>query len=264
MKIQLIRHATHIVHIKGLLFLVDPMFSRTGTMDPSPNTVPQLKNPLVDIPSNVDSRIFETVDAVIITHTHRDHWDDAAINLLPNEIPIFCQPEDSPKILDSGFTNVTSVETAVTWNGVTLTRTAARHGTGEMATKMGPVSGFILAAAKEPTLYVTGDTVWYQEVREVIARHRPNVVMAFSGAAEFTSGGPITMTAHDICSLCECAPETRVIAIHLEAWNHCSLRRADLRDYVDQFGVGQQVLIPEDGETMEFALREASPSGMCH
>jgi L-ascorbate metabolism protein UlaG (beta-lactamase superfamily) len=31
------------------------------------------------------------VNAVIVTHTHPDHWDDAAISLVPKHLPLFAQ-----------------------------------------------------------------------------------------------------------------------------------------------------------------------------
>jgi L-ascorbate metabolism protein UlaG (beta-lactamase superfamily) len=33
------------------------------------------------------------VDAVIVTHIHPDHWDEAAINLVPKDMLIFAQNE---------------------------------------------------------------------------------------------------------------------------------------------------------------------------
>lgn len=256
MRVQLIRHATLLVSIKGIRFLVDPMLSAAGTLDPSPGTVPQNKNPLVELPQCVRLETFQSVDAVLLTHTHRDHWDDTAIRLLPPTMPIFCQPEDSLKIIDDGFKNVTPVNDTLTWNGIELTRTSAKHGVGEMADKMGPVSGFVLEAENEPTLYITGDTVWCDEVREAYDQKRPDVIVAFAGAAAFTSGGPITMTAEHIRRLCEIAPKSRIMAVHLEAWNHCSLLRRDLRSYIHDTGMGEQLVIPNDGETIEFRCAE--------
>lgn len=259
MKVQLVRHATLVVEIKGLRLLVDPMFSDKAAMDPSPNTVPLLKNPLVDLPDGLDLRGLQSVDAVVITHTHRDHWDDAAVRLLPVNIPIFCQPQDSEKILDAGFLNVTAVIDTLTWNGVRMTRTRAMHGTGEMAAKMGPVSGFVLEALNEPSLYITGDTVWCKEVEDV-CRLQPDVVVAFAGGAEFTAGGPITMTAQNVHKLSTALPNSRIVAVHMEAWNHCAVRREDLRVYLREHGVDvdKQVLIPNDGETMTF-VSEGNP-----
>jgi hypothetical protein len=39
-----------------------------------------------------------------------------------------------------------------------------------------------------------------------------------------------------------------IVAVHLEAVNHCPLSRADLREAVDAASVGERVVIPADGE----------------
>jgi hypothetical protein len=48
------------------------------------------------------------------------------------------------------------------------------------------------------------------------------------------------------------APRATVVAVHLEALNHCPVTRAELRAAVDAAGVGARVAIPADGETLSF------------
>jgi hypothetical protein len=43
-----------------------------------------------------------------------------------------------------------------------------------------------------------------------------------------------------------------VIAVHLDAFNHCLTTRAILRDAVSKEGLADKVIIPTDGELMEF------------
>ncbi len=43
-----------------------------------------------------------------------------------------------------------------------------------------------------------------------------------------------------------------VVASHMEAVNHGNVSRAYLRTFCDRLGVGEQVLIPADGEALEF------------
>ena len=37
----------------------------------------ELRNPLVELPMSVDE-VIDGVDAVVVTHTHLDHWGNAA------------------------------------------------------------------------------------------------------------------------------------------------------------------------------------------
>jgi len=56
------------------------------------------------------------------------------------------------------------------------------------------------------------------------------------------------MTAVDVISVCRAAPPAKVIAVHMEAINHCLLTRQDLAAAVQAAGVARQVLIPKDGD----------------
>jgi L-ascorbate metabolism protein UlaG (beta-lactamase superfamily) len=90
MKLQLIRHATLWLNYAGVNFLIDPMFSDMGVNPPIVNSTNERRNPLVPMPVSIDDLIFP--DAVIVTHLHRDHWDDEAKAALDKSTLIFCQP----------------------------------------------------------------------------------------------------------------------------------------------------------------------------
>ncbi|NLO21043.1 MAG: MBL fold metallo-hydrolase [Syntrophomonadaceae bacterium] len=92
MKIQLIRHATMLIEINGRSILVDPMLSEAGKMAAVPGVANNSANPLVSLPVDPSSIIH--ADAVVVTHTHRDHFDDAAKEYLPSDSLIFCQTPD--------------------------------------------------------------------------------------------------------------------------------------------------------------------------
>jgi hypothetical protein len=85
-------------------------------------------------------------------------------------------------------------------------------------------------------------------VEEALREFRPEVVVLNVGAAQFLEGGPITMTADDIITVCQSAPDARVVGVHMEAINHCLLTRSDLAFQVEAARMSQQVAIPDDGE----------------
>jgi len=246
MKIQLIRHATMLVYMRGNKILVDPMFSSAGSMAPVQNSANDRRNPLVELP--IREAELLAIDALLLTHTHRDHFDDAAARLLPKDIPVFCQPEDEEKLTGLGFTTVYPINENYLWKEIGITRTGGQHGTGEIGKKMSPVSGYVLQTIGEPSLYIAGDTIWCLDVENVLEVHQPHVTVVFAGAARFTTGDPITMTAEDIRCVCHKAPETRVVAVHMEAFNHCLLTRRELRDFLEKEQLLDRVSIPNDGE----------------
>jgi L-ascorbate metabolism protein UlaG (beta-lactamase superfamily) len=196
--------------------------------------------------------VLREIDAVLVTHTHRDHFDDAAAALVPKPLPLFCQPEDLAKFEALGFTGARPVDDVLRWEGIEVHRTGGRHGTGEIGKRMAPVSGFVLRAPGERTLYLTGDTIWCPEVEAALRRHAPAVTVANAGAARFLEGDPITMTAEDVVEVARVAPETVVVAVHMDAINHCGLSRAALGAHVSEAGLASRFWIPRDGETARY------------
>lgn len=246
MKLQLIRHATLWLQFGGNHFLIDPMFSDAGVNPPIMNSTNDRRNPLVPMP--VPAEELLRPDAVLVTHTHQDHWDAAAAAALSKSTPILCQPGDETKIGSSGFASVTAVHESVAFRGVTIIRTSGQHGTGEIGQEMGQVSGFVLKADGEPTLYIAGDTIWCDDVRQALDSHRPDIVVVNAGGARFAVGDPITMDADDVVNLCRYAPEAKIVAVHMDSINHCLVTRADLRGRLEEENLLHQVTIPEDGE----------------
>ena len=246
MRLRLLRHATLIVEFAGRKLLIDPMLSPAGAMPAIENSPNPRPNPLVPLPVAIPEMV-QDLDAVLVTHTHRDHWDEAAARELPKEVPLLCQPEDEPKLRSQGFTHVQPLQTGLIWNALEVTRTGGQHGTGEIGRKMAPVSGFVLRGPGEDPLYIAGDTIWCTEVQQAIQQFHPVAIVVNAGAARFLQGDPITMTAADVVSVCGAAPQARVIAVHMEAINHCLLTRQQLSTEVQAHGT-RPVLIPKDGD----------------
>jgi L-ascorbate metabolism protein UlaG (beta-lactamase superfamily) len=235
MRITLVRNATVILELAGRRILVDPMLDDVGARPPIERTRTHVANPTAPLPFPAED-VVRDLDAVIVTHRHRDHLDTKAEELLPRDVPVFCQPEDEDALRDLGL-DAHPVESAIEWDGLRITRTPARHGTGPIAELLAPVTGFVL-----DDLYIAGDTVWYEEVEATIARHAPRIAVVNAGGAEFIEGGLIVMGIDDVREVVARVP--RVVAVHMEALNHCYLERESLRRALPA------VLVPEDGETL--------------
>jgi L-ascorbate metabolism protein UlaG (beta-lactamase superfamily) len=240
--IRFVRHATLLLELAGVTLLVDPMLAPAGERGPIPNTPNDHRNPLVPLPD-----VELDPDAVVVTHTHTDHFDETAAVMLNSDLPVFCQPPEVDRVTDCGFNDVRPVGSATTYDRIGLTRTDGRHGHGPLAEELGPVSGFVFTAPEEPTVYVAGDTVWCDPVAEALEAHDPEAVVLNAGGARFIGSEPVTMTAEDVRKVKAAAPEATLLAVHMDAINHCLLSREALDAAVPG------VTIPTDGERIELA-----------
>jgi len=250
MRLRLIRHATLIIEYHGRKILLDPMLDDAGARPAIENTPNARNNPLVSLPEPIDE-ILKDVECVLVTHTHMDHWDATAARLIAKHLPLFGQVEDEGKFRSAGFTSVQPIRDKAEWNGIQISRTGGQHGTGQIAKMLAPVSGFVLNAPGEPTLYVAGDTIWCTEVEQALKAFAPSIIVLNAGGARFLQGDPITMTSEDVIRVCKAVPRAQVIAVHMESINHCLLTRADLAFQLEAARVSQQVVIPGDGEWVE-------------
>jgi L-ascorbate metabolism protein UlaG (beta-lactamase superfamily) len=246
MHLRLIRHATLRLEIGGLQLLVDPMLDPAGARPPVEDTENDRRNPLVELPEPPEV-VVARLDAVLVTHLHEDHFDATAARLLPKQLPLLCQPEDAERLRGHGFTDVRPVEQTARLGEIELTRTPARHGSGETAELLAPVSGFVLRDAAGRSLYLAGDTVLYDAVERVLEEHRPDIVVVNASGARFTGGDPIVMDSHDVVAVARRAPWARIVAVHLDAINHCIQTRADLHQRLHEEELTDRVTVPEDG-----------------
>jgi L-ascorbate metabolism protein UlaG (beta-lactamase superfamily) len=252
MRIRLLRHATLLVETAGRRFLVDPVLGPAGSQPPIPETPNPRPNPLVGIPVEPLDAVAG-ISATLVTHLHPDHFDQAALGVVPRDRPVLCQPRDHQMLGRAGLP-AQIVGDPLDLDGVRITRTGGRHGRGAIGAEMGDVSGFVIAADGEPTVYLAGDTIWCDEVEAAITAHHPDVIVVNAGAARFVHGDPITMDVDDVVATCNAAPDAVVVAVHMEAINHCLLIRDALRAGVAAAGLDGRVLTPADGETLELSF----------
>ena len=112
--------------------------------------------------------------------------------------------------------------------------------------------GVVFEHEDEETLYVMGDTVWYDELKDVFAKYAPEVVTVNAGNAQFVDGRYLIMSKDDFFEAVKVAPNAQFVATHMEGVNHLMVSRKELREYSIEKGFSDRLSIPVDGETVEF------------
>lgn len=264
MRITQLRNATIIVHVGAYNILVDPMLARKGALPTLRFFVRErLRNPTVELPDDVEAAL-EGVTHCLITHCqkgHFDHLDRAGKHWLrERQIPVICTPRDAEHLRKRGL-NVVSLHARHAepqpFLGGTIRTVRCTHGLGLVGALMEHGVGYLIELPGEPSLYLSGDTILTDDVRQFVERHQPEVCVVPAGGAHFDLGGDIIMGVDEVIQFARIA-KGRVIANHMEAVSHCPVRRAELRQAAVIAGVGNRVCIPQDGETIETARRVAA------
>ncbi len=246
MELRLIRNATLRLRYGGVDFLIDPMLGVPQAIRPMGDSPD--RNPTVALPCSIDE-VLGGVDAVIVSHLHPDHFDEAAFGMVPRHLPVLCQAGDGDTLAGAGF-DATEITATMSYRDVEITPVEATHGSGPVLERMGSVTGLVFRADGEPALYWAGDTVLNDAVRDTIADAHADVIVTHSGGAA-AGGTTIIMDVDDTLDVARLAPSATVIAVHLEAVAHAPVTRTALRAAADDAGIDPTRLrIPVDGETI--------------
>jgi L-ascorbate metabolism protein UlaG (beta-lactamase superfamily) len=253
-RFQQIRNATVKLCYPNATFLIDPWLSPTFTPEERDAALHEhrfIEKPICPLPASPE-KILSGVDYILVTHLHADHFSP---DFLPPDAPmVFQSQEDAEAVKKTGFIKTAFfTDGLLSMGGVTVYRVEARHGdTDEQAKRAGPASGFVFVKEGEPTIYLAGDTVFTENVRDVIRHFSPAVVIVNACDARGRYGRLI-MNTEDVLKTCACSPAVIVIATHMDTVSHAHLSRAQLHANLEERPGAEQVLIPEDGEWIEIA-----------
>ena len=256
---QHIRNATAKIEIAGSTFLVDPYLAPKGSYAGFEGTInSQKRNPLIEMAEPVE-KVLQGVDAVIVTHTHADHWDEYAQKVLPKTLPIFVQNAGDAQIIRSqGFKDVRVLGKNTEFNKVKLSKTGGQHGTDQMysipqlAELAGDAMGVVMQADNEKTLYLVGDTIWNEEVDFALNRYKPEIIVMNTGYAQlqgFSDG--IIMGKADVAKARQVAPQADIITVHMDAVNHAAVTSDEMRKFVKENKLSK-VAVPKESEVLKY------------
>ena len=168
------------------------------------------------------------LDAVLLSHDqHGDNLDAAGRALLPTSGRAVTTTAGARRLGGSAEGLEPWKTTRLETPGkptIEVTATPCRHGPPLSRPLAGQVIGFALRweGQDHPALWISGDTVLYDGVRQVADRIAIDTAVLHLGAVRFPVTGPLrySMTARQAIELCTIIRPRTLIPIHYEGWGH--------------------------------------------
>lgn len=216
---------TAILEYAGLRFVTDPTFDGPQSYAETGSTT-LVKTAGPGIPREG----IGAVDVVLLSHHgHKDNLDWEGLELLATGVLTLSTPDAASDLFGGRVVGLDSWETFEI-EGVTITAVPALHGPPRSEPLVGEVTGFVLEAADEPTIYVSGDNASLPLVQQIADRFPDiDVALLFAGAARVARiDGQLTLTSRDAVAAATALGTSRVVGLHTEDWEHFSETRSDL------------------------------------
>ena len=257
LRVTYIGGPTALIELDGVRFLTDPTFDPAGTSYETPvYTLHKTMDPAVSV-ANVGD-----VDAVLLSHDHHfDNLDRSGRTLLARARRVIAPPAGAER-LGEGASGLAAWQSLVIQGSsgrrVRLTGTPARHGPADG--DRGPVVGFLLESAdvalgsERPAVYISGDTVWYEQLAEIPRRMDVRVAFLFMGAARVREVGTahLTMTAKEGVLAARAMPRAAIVPLHYEGWAHYSQSRTEIEPAFAAAGMSDRLRWLPPGREVSF------------
>jgi L-ascorbate metabolism protein UlaG (beta-lactamase superfamily) len=154
-RIAFLGHATVLIELEGTRLLTDPLLRRR---------VAHLRH---RAPA-AREQVLEGVDAVLISHLHRDHLDIASLRMLGRQTPVLVSRGAGAWLRARGFANVIELGVGESdrLGPVEVTAVEARHDDRRMpGGPRAPALGFVVRGRRQ--VYFAGDTELFDEMAEL-------------------------------------------------------------------------------------------------
>jgi L-ascorbate metabolism protein UlaG (beta-lactamase superfamily) len=231
---------TIILEIGGLRLMTDP------TLDPAGEQFMINDKPAYHKTEGPATTEIGKIDVVLLSHDqHGDNLDHEGRKLL-KQVDKTLTTKIGAERLGGNAIGLAPWESITLNEEVVITGTPARHGPAGSEKLTGDVTGFIVTAAGIQ-IYITGDTVFYDGVKEVAEKFKPQYVFIFAGAAKPRGPFNVTMGTNDAIDTAFAFPDATIIPVHFEGWSHYTETGEMLQQSFNALGIGPQLRILAPG-----------------
>jgi L-ascorbate metabolism protein UlaG (beta-lactamase superfamily) len=224
---------TALFEFGGLRILTDPTFDPPGNYPNGPVTLQKLAGPALD------PEALGRVHLVLLSHDqHADSFDHLGRTVATRADRVLTTVEGAERLGGNaaGLAHWQSIRIPAE-NGRVLrvTGTPARH--GPEGGDQGPVSGFVLTLIDAhndpigPSLYISGETVWYDGMAEISRRFPVDYAVLDLG----------TMTAAGGVEAARAFGAATVVPLSYEGWAHLTEGRPVIDRAFDDAGLHGRV-----------------------
>ena len=256
--ILFIGNATVLLRVAGFTILTDPTFIHKheqtwlgGGLHTTRLTDPAME--LADLPP---------LDLVLLSHFHGDHFDQVAERDLDRALPIVTTPQSANDLKERGFTNCLPLdvwETLSVEKGPALLRitaTPARHGPPlvdfVLPDVMGSVLDVTMADGGTSRIYITGDTLVIDELREIPQRFPDIDIALLHLGGTRVLGILVSMDAKQGVEAMRIVDPALAIPIHYNDYDVFTSSLSDFQEEVRAAGLEDRVHYLSHGETYTF------------
>jgi L-ascorbate metabolism protein UlaG (beta-lactamase superfamily) len=259
-QIVFIGTATTLIQVAGFTILTDPNFLHRGDRAyvGMGLTTKRLTEPALSIGQ------LPPLDFVVLSHHHGDHFDRIAARDLDHGLPILTEPHAARKLRRQGFRSPVALST---WEFRVITRDDAevrvtslpgQHAPRPLGYLVPPVMGSLLDFSRGGQrllrLYITGDTLMHDGIREIAERFGDIDLCLIHLGGTRIAGILLTMDGRQGAEALRTVAPRAAIPVHYDDYTLFKSPLADFRRAAEQAGLPTAIHYLNRGDSYRLNL----------
>lgn len=225
---QWIGGPTFVLNLGSFKILTDPM------LGPKSKEAFRIKiHPVTGEPNAAIERFFDPaafdkshIDLLLISHTHPDHIDPAAVEILDKNLKTISTAAGVSVLQKWGFANTAALE----WNdsvllhkgheSLKITALKSMHAEEPLNTELGKGNGYLIEYQSGKSvfrIYWTGDTIWFDEIAAYSKYGKIDLFIPNMGAV---GNGKRGLDASQALKIITALDPEKIIPVHHTSFSH--------------------------------------------